>query len=125
MFYADGISACRATDISRIKSSQYRGNVFISLNFLTYTDNLADLEIDFIEKGATVTLLILDEIYASTKINLYYATDEYKVPFYFYKTPSDPRPIELVIHYCLQGVLSNYIDNRSKFQCEKSGINIS
>lgn len=125
IFYVDGTSAYTATDISRIKSSQYRGNVVVSVSLLTYTDNIADLEIDFIEKGATDTVLILDEIYASPKINLYYATDEYKVPFYFYKTPSDPKPIQLVIHYYLQGGLSNYIDNRSKFRGEKSRIYIS
>lgn len=125
IFYVDETSAFIATDVSRIKSSKYRGNVVVSVNLLTYTDNLADLEIDFIEKAATDTVLILDEIYASPKINLYYATDDYKVPFYFYKTPSDPQPIQLVIHYYLQGGLANYIDNRSRYRGEKSRVYIS
>lgn len=124
IFYVDGTSAFTATDISRIKSSKYRGNVVISVNLLTYTDNLADLEIDFIEKGATDTVLILDEIYSSPKINLYYATDKDKTPFYFYKTPSDPKPLQLVIRYYLSGGLGNYDDNRARYRGDKSKVQI-
>lgn len=124
IFYVDGTSAFTATDISRIKSSNYRGNVVVAVNLLTYTDNLADLEIDFIEKGTTDTVLILDEIYSSPKINLYYATDKDKIPFYFYKTPSDPKPLQLVIRYYLSGGLSNYDENRAKYRGDKSKVQI-
>ncbi len=127
IFYVTGASASviKANDVSSIKSRNYRGNIVVPVILLKYTDNLSELELDFIEKEATDTVLILDEIYASPKINLYYVTDDYKVPFYFYKTPSDAKPIQLVIHYYLQGGLSNYIDNRSRYRGEKSRIYIS
>jgi len=124
MFYVDGTSAFTATDVSRIKSINYRGNTVVSGNLFTYSDNLSDLELDFIEKGVTDTVLILDEIYASPKINLYYATDKYKTPFYFYKTPSDPRPVQLVIRYYLQGGLANYTNDRARYRGDKSKVQI-
>ncbi|MBI3233022.1 MAG: hypothetical protein HYZ42_03110, partial [Bacteroidetes bacterium] len=126
IFYVTGTSASviKSNDVSRIKSSKYRGNIVVPVNLLTYTDNLADLELDFIEKGATDTVLILDEIYVSPKINLYYATDNYKTPFYFYKTPSDPKPLQLVIRYYLQGGLANYTDDRARYRGDKSRIQI-
>ena len=126
IFYVTGTSASvvKAADVSSIKSSKYRGNVVLPVNLLTYTDNLADLELDFTRKGAIDTVLILDEIYTTPKMNLYYGTDDIKTPFYFYKTPSDPRPIQLVIRYSLQGGLANYVDNRAKYRGERSKVQI-
>jgi hypothetical protein len=125
IFYVNGVSAFIADDVSRIKSSIYKGNTVFYGNLLTYSDNLADLEIDFIKKGITDTVLILDEIYATPKINLYYVTDNIKTPFYFYKTPSDPKPIQLVIRYYLQGGLANYNDDRARYRGEKSKVQIA
>jgi hypothetical protein len=126
IFYVTGtsVSAINATDVSRVKSSKYKGNIVVTVNLLTYKDNLSDLSIDFIEKGATDTILILEEVYSTPKINLYYGTDEDKLPFYFYKTPADPKPVQLVIRYFLQGGLSNYQDNRPKYAGEKSRVYI-
>jgi hypothetical protein len=126
IFYVTGTTASviRAEEVSKVKSRKYRGSIVLPVKLLTYTDNLADLELDFIEKGSVDTVLILNEIYASPKINLYYATDSYKIPFYFYKTPSDPRPIQLVIRYYLQGGLANYTNDRARYRGDKSKIQI-
>lgn len=127
IFYVTGAtdSAIKAEDVTRIKSRNYKGNIVISCNLLTYTDNLAELELDFVNKGITDTILILDEIYTTPKINLFYATDNYKTPFYFYKTPSDPKPVQLVIRYYLQGGLANYTDDRAKYRGDKSKVQIA
>lgn len=125
-FYVSGrsASAVNANEVSRIKSSKYRGNIVVPLKLLTYTDNLSDLQLDYIEKGTSDTVLVLDEIYNSPKINLYYATDEFKIPFYFYKTPADPQPVQLVIRYYLQGGLANYTNDRARYRGDKSRIQI-
>ena len=124
IFYIGSVSAVPAEDVTKIKSSKYKGNVVVSVNLLTYTDNLAYLELDFIEKGVIDTVLILDEIYTTPKINLYYTIAKDKTPFYFYKTPSDPKPIQLVIRYYLQGGLANYDENRARYRGDKSKVQI-
>jgi len=126
-FYVTGTSASviKADDVSRVKSSNYKGNVVVWINLLTYSDNLSDLEIDFINKGSIDTVLILEEIYTTPKINLYYGTSSDKTPFYFYKTPSDPRPVQLVIRYYLQGGLANYLDDRARYRGDKSRVQIA
>jgi hypothetical protein len=126
LFYVTGPSASviKAEDVARIKSAKYKGAVVVPVNLLTYTDNLANLELDYIEKGAIDTVLILNEIYISPKINLYYVTDANKVPFYFYKTPADPRPVQLIIRYHLEGGFANYIDNRPRYRGERSRVQI-
>jgi hypothetical protein len=127
IFYVDGISTSeiRAADVTKVKSRNYKGNTVVSCNLLTYSDNLNDLDIDFIKKGTIDTVLILDEIYATPKINLYYVTDYLKTPFYFYKTPADPKPLQLVIRYYLQGGLANYNDDRARYMGVRSKVQIA
>ncbi len=126
MFYVAGATLVEVApeNIIKIKSGKYRGNVVVRCNLQTYADNLSDLEIDYITKGVTDTILILDEIYTTPKINLYYATNTYKTPFYFYKTPSDQKPVQLVIRYFLQGGLANYNDDRARYRGDRSRVNI-
>lgn len=127
LFYVNGLasSAINASDVLSIKSSNYRGNTVVSCNLLTYSDNLGDLELDYINKGSIDTVMILDEIYTTPKINLYYVTNSFKTPFYFYKTPSDSKPIQLVVRYYLQGGLANYNDDRAKYRGDKSRVQIA
>ena len=127
IFYVTGasVSEIKAAEVSKVKSKSYRGNTVVSCTLLTYSDNLSDLNIDFINKGSIDTVLILDEIYATPKINLYYATDKMKTPFYFYKTPSDPQPLQLVIRYFLQGGLDNYNNNQARYMGVRSKVQIA
>src|SRR5258705_9316779 len=63
VFYVKGTSATgiQAEDIAKIKSRNFKGNTVVHCNLQTYTDDLTDLEIDFMQKGSTDTVLILDE----------------------------------------------------------------
>lgn len=119
------VTAVKAADVHWVKSKKYKGNTVVLCNLLTYSDNLSDLDIDFVNKGSVDTVLILDEIYATKKINLYYVTDNMKTPFYFYKTPSDPKPLQLVIRYYLQGGLDNYNNDRGRYMGVRSKVQIA
>lgn len=126
-FYVTGSgqSEIEARDVSKVKSSRYRGSVVLPCTLLLYVDNLADLELDYIQKGSVDTVMILNEIYTTPKMNLYYAVNNYKTPFYFYKTPSDTKPVQLVIRYYLQGGLGNYNDDRARYRGDKSKVSIA
>ncbi len=126
IFYVGGTNPLEvsANEVTKIKSNNYKGSTVIRCNLQTYADNLADLDLDFIKKGTIDTVLILDEIYATPKINLYFVKNDFNIPFYFYKTPTDAQPIQLVIRYYLQGGLANYTDDRAKYRGDKSKVNI-
>lgn len=126
VFYVTGANAQEiyAADVSKIKSRNYKGNTVVCCNLLLYADNLADLELDYIKKGVTDTVMILDEIYSTPKMNLYYGKNDFKIPFYFYKTPGDPGPVQLVIRYYLQGGLGNYNDDRHRYRGIQSKVMI-
>lgn len=126
VFYVDGNSPAliQADDVSKIKSVNYKGNMVVHCNLLLYTENLSELDIDYIKKGSIDTVLILDEIYATPKINLYYVLNDFKLPFYFYKTPADPKPVQLVIRYFLQGGLDNYERDRARYRGDKSRVQL-
>jgi hypothetical protein len=114
-----------SNEVAKVKSRNYKGSVVLSCTLQLYADNLADLELDFIKKGTVDTVMILDEIYRTPKMNLYYAVNNYKIPFYFYKTPADQKPVQLVIRYYLQGGLANYNDDRVRYRGDKSKVGIS
>lgn len=125
-FYVAGkpAIAISAADVAKVKIAGYRGNKVIRCNLLTYSDNLSDLQIDVINKGSIDTIIILDEIYSTPKIKLFYTTARDKTPFYFYQTPSDSIPIQLVVRYFLQGGLTNYGNDRGRYRGERSFVNI-
>jgi hypothetical protein len=114
-----------ALEVSKVKSSKYKGTVVLRCSLQLYADNLSDLELDYIKKGSVDTVLILNEIYTTPKINLYYAKDKSKLPFYFYKTPSDPKPQQLVIRYYLQGGLANYDADRARYRGDRSMVSLA
>ena len=125
-FYIAGspATAINAEDVMKIKSDNYKGSAVVSCQLQTYVDNLTDLQIDYIEKGMTDTVLILEEIYTTPKINLYYVLNNFRTPFYFYKTPKDPKPVQLVIRYFLQGGLANYNNDRARYRGDKSKVTL-
>ena len=69
-------------------------------------------------------MMILDEIYSTPKINLYFGKNTFKTHFYFYKTPSDSFPVQLVIRYYLQGGLANYDNDKARYRGDRSKLNI-
>jgi hypothetical protein len=127
VFYVTGTKeeVINADDVAKVKTKNYKGNTVLHCNLLTYSDNLSDLQIDFINKGSLDTVLILQEVYTSPKINLYYTVSKDKTPFYFYKTPADTRPVQLVVRYFLQGGLANYDNDRIRYRGQKSLLTIT
>lgn len=127
MFYVDGKNPLfvNPDDVVKVKGDRFKGSTVVHCKLLGYTDNLNDLYIDFIEKDMVDTVLVLNEIYSTPKINLYYVVNNYKTPFYFYKTPNDPRPVQLVIRYYLSGGLANYDNDRARYRGDKSKLMIS
>lgn len=127
IFYVNGKTpeVIKAAEVTIIKSAKYKGNTVVRCNLLTYIDNLGDLEIDYIQKGVTDTVMILKEIYNTPKMILYYTQNDFKIPFYFYKTPADPKPVQLVIRYFLEGGLANYNNDRARFRGDKSKVQIA
>lgn len=113
-----------ASDVIKIKSSNYKGSAVVQCRLQLYSDNLDEIELDFIRKGYIDTVMILDEILATPKINLYYGVNNYKTPFYFYKTPADSFPVQLVVRYFLQGGLANYTNDRPRYRGDLSRVNI-
>jgi hypothetical protein len=111
-------------DATKIKSVNYKGSTVVHCLLQLYTDNLDELELDYIKREVIDTVLILDEILTTPTINLYYGKDKLKTPFYFYKTPSDASPVQLVVRYFLQGGLANYTNDRAKYRGERSKVNI-
>lgn len=126
VFYVSGANPAEidATEVSKVKSEHYKGSAVLRCNLQLYADNIAEMELDYVVKGTVDTVMILDEIYSTPKINLYYAVNDYKLPFYFYKTPSDEKPVQLVIRYHLQGGLGNYEDDRARYRGQKSKVSI-
>jgi hypothetical protein len=127
VFYVNGNSTAeiRADDVAKIKSLNYKGNTVVHCNLQLYTENLSELDIDYIKKGNIDTVLILDEIYTTPLINLYYVVNNFKLPFYFYKTPTDAKPVQLVIRYFLQGGLDNYERDRARYRGDKSRVQLA
>ncbi len=126
IFYVSGNNSAevRGEDVTFVNSKSFKGNTVVRCKLQVYTDNLAYLELDFIEKSTVDTIMVLKEVYSTPKMNLYYAVDDSKVPFYFYKTPKDAKPVQLVIRYYLQGGLANYTDDRQRYRGDKSLVNI-
>jgi len=127
IFYVrnETVSEIDAYEVYKIKSNKYKGTLVLNCKLYNYTDDLSELEIDYIKRSSIDTVMILKEIYATPKINLYYATNTYKTPFYFYKTPSDPNAIQLVVRYYLEGGLNNYDNDRARYRGNKSMVQIA
>jgi len=125
IFYVSGATVAEigADEVSTVKSGRYNGTV-VHCKLELYTDNISDLEIDYIRRGSVDTVMVLEEIYSSPKINLYFGISDFRTQYYFYKTPNDDKPVQLVIRYFLQGGLANYTDDRARYGGERSRVNI-
>jgi hypothetical protein len=115
-----------ADEVKIIKSSDYKGTAVVHCKLQLYSDNLDDLELGWMQRGEIDTVMILDEIYATPKINLYFGKSLYKTHFYFYKTPADSFPVQLIIRYSLQGGLSTYAVDQATYRTEgrRTSINV-
>ncbi len=113
-----------ADNISRVYAEQFKGNVVVHCNLHLYNDNISELDLGYLPVKEIDTVMVLKEVYSSGKMNLYFGTDDLKTQYYFYKTPTDPAPVQLVVRYYLDGGLTSYSNNRAAYRGEKSRIHI-
>ncbi len=88
---------------SREVQSVFSNNEKYTVLFLkleTFSDNPDEI-FDPVSKNRSEydTTLLLSEMYSTPKMNLYSATDNRKVQYYFVKKPQDIRPAQLLIRY--------------------------
>ena len=96
-----------AADVWKVQSKNIKNNIVVPCNLHFYTDNIQELEVKRYRTSDRDTVLILDELYTTPRMNLYWGTDEYGAQYYFYKTATDPLPIQLFVKYYLSGDLGN------------------
>ncbi|HAO46920.1 MAG TPA: hypothetical protein PLZ45_16705 [Ferruginibacter sp.] len=113
-----------ASEVRKIRSEYFKGSVVVPCRLLLYSDDIDSYEIDFARREFVDTVMILEELMNTPKINLYYGVSSFRTPFYFYKTPADSLPVQLVIRYFLQGGLANYANDRPRYMGERSKLNI-
>ena len=92
-----------ATDVKKIHSPAYKGDIVLPCILHIYSDDLDVLLRYQYISGDRDTVLILSEVYSTPKINLYWGTDVTKMQYYFYKTPVDSVPVQLFVNYSLGG----------------------
>ncbi len=99
-----------AKDIKKIHSSNFKGEYVVPCQLHIYADDLEILLKYEYFMGDIDTVLVLDQVYSTPKMNLYWCTDVNKMQYYFYKTPKDILPIQLYINYALGGGAQAYFD---------------
>ncbi len=121
---AAGVQQINADHVRKIYAGNFKGSTVVHCNLHLYTDNLADMELGYLPLKDKDTVLILQEVYSSDRMNLYFGTDDARTQYYFYKMPSDPVPVQLVVRYRLGGGLSAYYANTAEYRGEKSRVHI-
>lgn len=96
-----------AAEVRKVQSKNVKHNIVVPCNLHFYSDNIQEMQVKNYKTSDRDTVLILDEIYSTPRMNLYWGTDEFGSQYYFYKTPADPLPIQLFIKYYLSGDLGN------------------
>jgi hypothetical protein len=92
-----------ADDVKKIHSPKYKGQIVLPYKLHTYTDELTELQTNSYRNSLIDTVVVLDEVYTTPKMNLYFCKDVFKRQYYFYKTPADSLPIQLFVNYSLSG----------------------
>lgn len=90
-----------ASEVRQVWSKQVRNNIVVPCNLHYYSDNIQDMQVKNYRTSDRDTVMILDEIYTTPKMNLYWGTDIYGSQYYFYKTPVDRLPVQLFVKYYL------------------------
>jgi hypothetical protein len=111
-------------DVRKIHCNTIKGSTVVHCMLHLYSDNIYDLELDYIPMTRKDTVMVLKEIYTTDKMNLYFGTDNARVQYYFYKTPADPVPVQLVVRYYLGGGLTSFTRNPADSRGEKSRMHI-
>ncbi len=92
-----------ADDVAYLSSGKYNGLV-VHCDLIIYSD-----KIDVVQKwnfnggGISDTVLVLKEIFSTTKMNLYEVFDKDRTVHYFVKKPTDTLPVQMMVHYFIEG----------------------
>jgi hypothetical protein len=109
------ITRWNATDIKKVHSEEIRFNTVVPCVLHTYVDMLTELQYFSYANRDIDTVMILNEVYTTPKMNLYWGVDNFRQQYYFYKTPADSLPIQLYINYSLgNGLAGNVGDQVQK-----------
>ena len=92
-----------AADVKNIHSPNFKGNIVLQCRLSTYIDDLTELLNESYKTSILDTVMILEEIYTTPRMNLYFSKDFLQRQYYFFKTPTDIFPIQLYINYCISG----------------------
>jgi hypothetical protein len=92
-----------AGEVKNIHSHNFKGSVVVPCILHIYEDNLLELELSHFESSDIDTVMVINEVYSTPKMNLYWGMDNNKKQYYFYKIPSDSLPIQLYVNYSLSG----------------------
>lgn len=113
-------------NIDNVRKINSSGNEQTLLHCIlqVYTDDIMSLQIDATKPPSLDTTILLSEIYSTPKMNLYTAKDNMKSVYYFYKTPSDSVPVQLVVRYHLSGGFSSYGDNPGANRGDRSRVHV-
>lgn len=101
--------AIPAAEVTAIKSPRFKGTVVVSCILQRYIDDYVFMERNYAPILESDTVLVLTEEFKGPKMNMYMGTDNWKVQYYFYKTPSDPQPVQLVVRYMLSGGVGSQV----------------
>lgn len=113
-----------ADDISTVQSPSLKGNTVVHCRLHLYSDNVVEMQLGSTPLKESDTVMVLKEIYSTAKINLYMGSDNLKTSYYFYKTPQDEKPVQLVVRYHLDGGMGAYGINTPLYRGERSKIHI-
>ena len=100
---AGGNSVISAAEVKTIHSPNFKGQLVLPCKLHIYADDLELLLKYQYISGDRDTVLVLDEVYSSPKMNLYSCKDVFRMQYYFYNTPENALPVQLYINYALGG----------------------
>ena len=119
-----------AAEVKTIHSPKYNGHLVVPCKLRTYTDEISELRTDSYNTSVLDTVMILNEVYSTPKMNLYFGKDDFRTQYYFYKTPSDSMPRQLYINYYISGAIKqnltatiSYLSSATHIEVQKGYVN--
>lgn len=124
VYGSNGEKKIAAANVRTVHASNFKGTTVVHCRLHLYSDNIAEMQLGYTPIKETDTIMVLKEIYSTEKMNLYFGTDNLKTHYYFYKTPQNEEPLQLVVRYHLDGGFSSYYSNTAAYRGEKSRMHI-
>lgn len=121
---SSGEKRIAADNVRKVHAANFKGTTVVHCSLHLYSDNIAEMQLGAAPLKETDTVMVLKEIYNTGKMNLYFGTDNLKTQYYFYKTPQNDVPLQLVVRYHLEGGLTSYSSNTGAYRGEKSRMHI-